>query len=217
MKKQFAVIGLGRFGAHVAETLYKSGSEVLGIDVDKIAVQKAAEFTGQAVVADATTEESLIELGLKDMDAIIVATGENLTISALIVLHLKELGTQEIIAKASSDDAAKILKKLGASRIVFPEKDMAIKTAKQLVYRNVVEFLPLGEGFSIQEFSAPKTFVGKSLQDLDIRNKFGVTIIAVKKPDDKVEIVEPGYILQEKDLLIAIGRDSDLAKIEELE
>lgn len=215
--RQFAIIGLGNFGLNVARTLYQKGHEVIGIDIDKNAVQRANEFTSQAIVADATNKEALAELGLKDVDVAVVALGERLDASILATLYLKELGVKEIIVKAISDDHAKVLEKIGATEVIFPERDMAIKAANRLSSPNLVDYLPLAKDHSIQEFPASNSFVGKPLRDLKLRNKYGVTVIAAKNNiTDEVNIATAEYIVKKDDLLVVIGKDKDIEAVKQI-
>lgn len=215
--RQFAIIGLGNFGLNVAKTLYEKGHEVIGIDSDKYAVQRASEFTSQAIVADASNKEALAELGLKDVDVAVVALGERLDASILATLYLKELGVKEIIVKAVSDDHSKVLEKIGATEVVFPERDMAIKVAIRLSSPNLVDYLPLAEGFSIQEFPASESFIGRPLRDIKLRNKYGVTVIAAKnKTTGEVNIATAEYVVKKDDLLVVIGKDKELEAVKQI-
>ncbi|GAH25460.1 unnamed protein product, partial [marine sediment metagenome] len=160
---KFAVIGLGSFGSNIAKTLYEKGNEVLAVDEDKEKIDEVKNFVSHAVHMDAADKENLQALGIKDMDVVIVSLGPEMEASILTVLYLNEMGTKRIVAKALTEDHAKILESVGATETIYPEKDMAIKTALKLSCPNVLEYLPLISGFGIQEIAPPEKFIGKSL------------------------------------------------------
>ena len=213
--RKIVIIGAGSFGYHVAETLYKKGHEVLVIDKDKTVIQKIKDFCTQAVYADATDKETLEALGVKDMDAAVVSLGDRIEPSILVTLYLKELGVKEIIVKALSEDHAKILKYIGATEIIFPERDVAQRLANRLSAKNMLDYLNLAPGYSILEIVPPKKFVGKSLKELALRSKYGIQIIAVKElVPEKVDLVPGGdFVIKDSDILIVVGKDEDLEKL----
>lgn len=218
MKKSYVVIGLGRFGFHLTKSLYEKGNEVLAIDMNKEVVHKLKDFCTQAVVANATDRETLDALNVQDMDTAIVGLGSPLDHSVLVTLHLREMGIKEIIVKAISEEHGKILQMLGASEVVYPEKDMALKLATSLSTPNVMDHLPLMPGFSIVELAIPNGFVGKSIKDLQLRNKYGVQIIAIKElvPERITSMPTPDFVMKDSDILVIMGSDESLRKISEL-
>jgi len=179
--KRFAVIGLGNFGFHAAKALYEDRHEVVAIDTDKARVQAIDAFSTEAVVLDATEKDALKALGLEHMDAVIVSTGTKISTSILICLHLQEQGVKKILAKALDEDHGKILKRVGATEIIHPEKDMAIRVARGLSRPNVLDFIPLAEDFDLVQVAPPKEFVGSSLRELNLRSKYNVHVIAIKE------------------------------------
>ncbi len=213
------VIGLGSFGFNVARTLYEMGHEVLAVDCDREKVERIREYSSNAVVADAVDEESLKAMGIEKTDAVVVGLGDSMDASTLLALHLKEMGVERIIVKAISEDHGKILELVGASEVVFPEKDMAIKLAKTLAFPNALEHLPLAPGFSIVEIAPPRTFVGKSLAELGLRNKYHVQVIAVREliPDRVNLVPRPDAVIKDSDILVILGKDEDLARIKGIE
>ena len=217
--KSFAVIGFGSFGSNVAQTLFEKGHEVLVIDSNKNLVQKAQDFCSQAVVADATDKETMEDLGIQNFDTVIIALGERMEATVLTTLHLKELGVKSIIAKAINIDHMKILSKVGANRIIFPERDMAIRLAKQLSTPNILDYLPVAEDSSIQEIVAPKSFQGKTIRELDLRNKYGCLIIAIKnKNEEKFAYIPASNVqIKEDDILIVLGVNDDLERLKKVE
>lgn len=223
--RQFAVIGLGRFGSSVAKTLSEKGKEVLGIDRREQIVQEMSDAITQAVCVDANDEKALKAVGIENVDVAIVAIG-NLESSILITLMLKEMGIKEIVAKAVTQDHKKVLEKIGATRIVMPEKDMGQRVASALVTPQVLDHIDLSGDSSIVEIVSPPDFVGKTLKDLDIRAKHGINVIAIKrkvrslsakgdaKYEEKIEVTPPAdEIIREKDVLVIIGPND---KIENL-
>ncbi len=161
---KFAVIGLGSFGAYVAKTLYEKGNEVLAIDMDKERVEEVKNFVSHAVSMDAADKENLQAMGIQDMDVVVVSLGPEMESSILTVLYLHEIGVKQIVAKALTEDHAKVLDAVGATEVIYPEKDMAIKTGLRLSNPNILEYLPLISGFGIQEIAPPEKFIGKSFK-----------------------------------------------------
>jgi len=218
MKQQFVIIGLGMFGSNVAKTLYDAGMEVIVLDRDKELVQRAKEFASRAMVADVTNKEVLQSLGLDDKDVAVIAMGESLEASILATLYLKEMGIKNIIAKANEEDHGKILSQLGAAEVIFPEKDVAIRLAQRISAKNIIDYIPFVEGYSIQGVAPSNKIVGHKIRDLELRKKFGVQIIAIKDMiEDKVELViDPDKVIKDSDLMILIGKNSDLERVQSL-
>lgn len=223
--KQFAVIGVGRFGSSVAKTLSQKGCQVLAIDIKESAVQDVAEFVTQAVCVDATDEKALRSVGIENVDVAVVGMGNNLEASILTTLILKEVGIKDVISKAVTEEHRKVLQRLGASKVVAPERDMGARLANSLISPEIVEHIDLSKDSSIVELIPPKEFVNKNLRDLDVRKKYNLNVIAVKRKlrvvnkegeaeeEAKINISpEPGDIIREGDLLIVVGTN---AKIEE--
>jgi trk system potassium uptake protein TrkA len=159
---KFAVIGLGSFGGHCAKTLYKNGHEVLAVDSNKDRIEEMKTYVSHAVNMEAAGKENLEALGLQEMDVVVVSLGPNMEASILTVLFLHEMRVKRIVAKALSEDHLKILEAVGATEVIYPERDMAIKTALKLSNPNVLEYLPLPSGFGIQEIAPPEKFIPKS-------------------------------------------------------
>ncbi len=216
--KRFAVIGVGSFGFYVAKALYENKNEVIAIDRSKERVQAVEPFCTSAIVQDVTDMEALKGLGLGEVDAVIVSTGANIKPSILICFHLRRLGITRIIAKAEDDDHGEILKLLGASEIIRPGVDMAKRLALQLTSPNILEFLPLEEDYTIAQVAPPSPFIGRSLRELDLRQRFGVNIIAIKElvPERFVMVPTADFVVKDSDLLIMVGKEADLKKIKEL-
>ena len=217
--KKFAVIGCGSFGSNVAKTLFDEGHEVLVIDFNKSIVQKAKDFCSDAILADATDKETMEEIGIKDFDTVIISLGQRMETSILTTLHIKETGIKNIIVKAVNGDHMKILSRLGANRIIFPERDMALRLAKQLSTPNLLDYLPVVEDVSTYQIVATKSFLGKTIKELDLRNRYSVLIIAIKKKDSEIfHYIPPSdFKIEEEDLLIVMGKNKDLEKVKELD
>lgn len=216
--KRFAVIGLGNFGFHAAKALFEEGNEVLAMDTDRVRVQAIDPYSTEAMVIDATDKEVLKSLCLEEMDAVIVSTGTKISNSILICLHLLESGVKKILAKALDDDHAKILKRMGATEIIHPERDMAIRVSRNLSRPNVLDFIPLAEEFDMIQVGAPRDFVGKSLIDLNLRARYNVHVIAIKEvvPENFILVPPADYVLKDSDILVMLGRSADIRKIKEL-
>ena len=211
---QFCVIGAGNFGFHLVATLYNEGHEVVVIDSDRTRLQKIQDLSSYAILADAANKEFLANQGLTGMDAVIVSTGIHIHQATLITLYLKELDCKRIIVKSNNEDHSKILRKVGASEIIFPEKDMAIKTARSLASPNILDYLPMVDDYSISELAPPKHFLGKSLIELDLRRRFDIMVIGIKDvlTDRFVLLPSADSRLKESDLLVIYGKTDNVAK-----
>jgi trk system potassium uptake protein TrkA len=222
MKKNFAVIGLGRFGFSVAKTLAKYGSEVIAIDNHEERVKKVSDFVTFAVQLDAMDEKALRSVGVQNVDTAIVSIGENIEASILVVMILKEMGINNIIAKAVTTLHGKVLENLGVKRIIFPERDMAMRVAHSLIRPKVLEQLELSEEYSIVELPTPANLIGKSIHESQLRNKYGVNLIAIKRKVTTEKGITketwnvnplPTDTMQEADILVLIGLNDDLDKL----
>lgn len=212
---KFAVIGLGSFGSYVAKTLYEKGNEVLAVDMSKEKIEEVKSFVSHAVSMDAADKENLQALGIQDMDVVVVSLGPEMESSILTVLYLHEIGAERIVAKALTEDHAKVLDAVGATEVIYPEKDMAIKAALKMSNPNILEYLPLISGFGIEEIAPPEKFIGKSLRELDLRNKYGIQVIAIKEliPEKTTFIPKADFVIKDSDILIIMGEEKQLAKI----
>ena len=217
MKKQFAVIGLGNFGYYLASGLFQKGHEVLGIDINPRQVQEIRDQVSRAVIADATDIQALKELELEKMDAVVVSIGSVLNSSILATLNVKDMGVKWVVAKAVSDAHGRILQKIGADEIYFPEKDIALTAAQRLDNPNVLDYLPFMEGYSIVELAPPGALIGKTLIELDLINKHGIQVVAVKEqgPENVVMIPTGRYLVKDSDVLVLLGPDEALAGLKE--
>ncbi|MGN7388219.1 potassium channel family protein [Sporosarcina sp. SAFN-015] len=214
MKKEFVVIGLGRFGGSIVNELVELDADVMAIDISPDRVEEFAQIATTAVAADTTDESALRSLGIRNFEHVVVAIGENIQASILTTLILKEIGVSRITVKAQNDYHAKVLKKIGADQVVHPERDMGKRIANNLVSNNILDYLELSDEYSIAEIRANEKLAGFTLIDLDIRAKYGVNIVAIKR--DAQILVSPQAIeeIQLNDILIVIGSDLDIHKFE---
>ncbi|UQT52489.2 Ktr system potassium transporter KtrC [Bacillus velezensis] len=207
-------MGLGRFGGSICKALSEEGLEVMAMDIDEDKVNEYAKIASHAVIGDSTDESVLKNLGLRNFDHVIVAIGENIQASILTTLILKELGVNTITVKAQNDYHEKVLAKIGADHIVHPERDMAKRIAHNIVSNNVLDYLELSDEHSIVEIVANSRLAGNTLLDLDIRAKYGINIVAIKR--EKEVIVSPlaTEMIQKEDILIVIGSLTDISRFE---
>ena len=213
--KQFAVIGLGRFGTSIAQSLYNMGHDVLAVDLAEERVNSIMKDVTHVVQLDSTNERALRSLGLDNFDVVIVSIGQDVQASILTTLILKELGCKNIVAKARTELHGKVLSKIGANRVVYPEWDMGVRVAHNLASANILDYIELSDDYSILEVKAPREMWGKTLQELDLRAKKGVSVLAIKQ-DAEVN-VSPGARdrVEEGSIMVLVGRNEDLKKIEE--
>ncbi|WP_090988404.1 TrkA family potassium uptake protein [Bacillus sp. OV322] len=214
MKKEFAVIGLGRFGGSIVRALAEEGMEVLAIDTNEERVNEFALVASHAVIGDSTDENVLKSLGIRNFDHVIVAIGDNIQSSILTTLMLKEMGVENITVKAQNDYHERVLLKIGADRVVHPERDMGRRIAHNIVSNNVLDYLELSDEHSIAEIAASSKMTGKSVIDLDIRAKFGINIVAIKRGKEIIVSPLATDIFQNGDILIVIGADDDISRFE---
>jgi trk system potassium uptake protein len=211
MAKQYAVIGMGRFGSSVATTLYNEGVEVLAIDKSEQHIEDHKEHVTHAVIGDSTDEQTLKAVGIRNFDTVIVAIGDDIQASILTVLILKEMGVSNVVAKALNKHHAQVLFKVGADKVIFPERDMGERVAHQLMASpNVLNFIELSDDYSIEEIKLPMSMAGKNLIEINLRAKYNITVIGVKTAN-KVDISpDPEKTLRAEDILIVLGENGDL-------
>jgi len=225
--RQFAVIGLGRFGFKVAEVLAAKGAQVLAIDKDLGLVDKARDIVTEAVQLECTDEEALRESGVESVDVAVVSIGEDVESSILTTAILKNLGIKEIIARAGTKLHAQILKEVGAARVVFPEEDMGLRVANSVFAPGVLDYVDLGADYNLAEIEVKGGFIGKSFRELGLKSKYGVNVIMImKKIKEEVgekggfvekeikELPTPDYVLGEKDILVVVGDSKDIEVLE---
>lgn len=214
MKREFAVIGLGRFGGSVCEELSSEGMKVLAIDKNEHKINEYKNIASHAVIADSTDEQVLRELGLSNVDHVIVAIGDNIEASILTTVILADMGVKKITVKAQNDYHEKILNKIGAHQVVHPERDMGKRIAHSIISNNILDYLELSEDYSMVEVAASRKMLGKTLVDLNIRAKFGCNVVAIKSGKDINVSPTAEYEIRQSDTLIVIGADDDISKFE---
>ena len=214
--KSFIVIGLGRFGNEVAKSLCRQGCEVLAIDVNNDLVQQISEDVTQAVVGDGQDKEILRALDAKCFDCGIVAIGDNLGASVLATMNLKELGVSYVVSKASDETHKQVLAKLGADRVVIPEKENANRLAKSLSSTNVLDYIELSDDYGIIDTPAPEKWDGKSLIELNVRAKLGVNILAIKRDGNITVSPAADYKILKGDVLVVLGDNTALKALQKV-
>ena len=212
--KQFVIIGLGRFGSSVAKTLYALGHDVLAIDSNEDLVQEISDSVTHAVQMDATDENALRTLGLRNFDVAVVTIGANIQASVMATLLVKDMGIKYIIAKGNSDLHAKVLYKIGADRVILPEKDMGVRVAHNLVSSSILDYIELSPDYSIIEIESPKEWYGKSMKELSLRSKYGINVMAIKRNNEVNISPDADDVINKDDIEVALGSAEDLTKLE---
>ena len=212
-RKSYAILGLGVFGSTIAKTLSMFNYDVIAIDRDMVCVDRLSDDVSSAIQADITDIDQLRAAGVSDVDCAIVATGTHLEDSIMAVMSLKELGIPYVVAKAKNKKYMQILEKVGADRVIRPEKEMGVRVAKQLVSSNIVDLID--DEYSLIEIIAPKAWVNSTLSNLDLRGKFGVNIIGIRKSPTARLSISPGanYIIEPTDILVIIAEKTKFEKI----
>jgi trk system potassium uptake protein len=218
MRKQFAVIGLGRFGTSVARTLFHMGYEVLAIDLNEERLRYVKDEVTSTVIADTTDAETLKALGLRNFDVVVVAIGGDMQANIMTTLLLKEQGVPYVVAKALNKMQGRVLEKVGADRVVYPERDMGKRVAHNLVSSNLLDYIEIARGYRVEEVIAPTWMQGKSLGQLDLRQKNGISVIMIRRPDGGLEF-SPGAesVVKAGDVLVLAGSSNDLDRLERRE
>lgn len=213
--ERVVVIGLGVFGFNLAKDLYENGFEVIAIDKNKDKVQKARDYTTKAVHADGVDREMMEMLGIGEKDVVIISFGEDLAASTLITLHLKQLQVKRIIVKVPNEEHKEILERVGASEVIIPEKDAAAKLAKVLVAPNVLDYIPLSADYIISELAPPNSFLGKTIGELQLRNRFHIEILAVRDViTDRITLIpKADFVVKDGEVLVVIGKEKDIQEI----
>jgi len=212
--KTFAVIGLDRFGSNLAVNLQQLGHEVIGIDSNAERVRHISDLITHAAIGDPTDEEVLRTLGVRNADVAIVALTENIQSGVLVTLMLKEMGMKNVIAESTSEIHGRILTKVGADKVIYPEKDMGERLAKSLSNTDIMEYIDLSDEYSIMEIRVPKSWAGKSILELNVRVNYNINIIACRGTDDSISIsIDPNMPLVAENKLIVVGPNESIEKI----
>lgn len=215
MKKQFVVIGLGRFGSSVSKQLYRLGHDILAVDIKDGNVKVMSDYSSYEVVANAIDEDALNSLGIRNFDHAIVAIGDDIQSSILCTLLLKEMGIKKVWVKAQNEQHHNVLEKIGADRIIRPEQEMGIRIANQLDSGKLIDYIGLTKDYSIVELEATKKINDKTLVRCDVRAKYGCTVLAIKRRDSLNISPKPDDIILAGDILVVMGHNKDLKRFEE--
>lgn len=212
--KRFVVIGLGNFGASVAQALHAAGHDVIAVDTNENAVDAIAPHVTRAAVGDGKQLATLDRVGARGSDAGVVSTGEDITASILASMALRDLGVREIYAKVISLDHARVMAKMGVTETVFPERESGLRLATRMSSRGILNYVRLGTDFSIQEMAVPQKWIGRTLLELQLPRRYRISVVAVRDMlrDEMVPVPNPGTRLTESDTLLIAGKDEDLAK-----
>lgn len=213
-KKQYAVIGMGRFGSSVAIALSEMGFDVLAIDSDEQRTQEMSNIVTHAVSADSTDEEALRALGIRNFDVIVVAIGEDIQASILTTLILKDMGVPALVVKAQNELHGKVLHKIGADKVIYPERDMGLRVAHHLTSPNILDYIELSKDYSILEIKATDSMIGKNLKELDIRARFGCNVMAIRRNQEMNISPYAEDRLESGDVLVIVGHKDNLTKLE---
>ena len=209
-KQNFGVIGLGRFGTSVALTLTQEGKPVLAIDKDAAKVNELKDLVTSAKQADSADKDALVEAGITSCEAVIVAIGKDVAASTLTTLNLKELGIRYVVAKALDDQHGKILEKIGADRVVYPESDTGKRLAWQLMSSDVLEFIELSPQYAVKEIEVPKEFIGKPIKQLHIGTKFNVLVLAIHRDAERLIVPSTSMKFERDDKITLVGKTEDI-------
>ena len=211
--KQYIVVGLGRFGRAIAETLCQDGAEVLGVDCHMDLVEDMRDVLTHTIQMDAMDRDALEALGVQDFDIAFVTMGSDIRASGTIVLLLKELGARKIIAKAHDEFHGRMLEKLGADQVLFPERDMGRRVAHNLVSGNIIDSLELSSEYSMAEIRPKPEWIGRALMDLGMRNKLGINVVAIRNGDALNAMPQPDTVLREDDVMLVVTSEATLKKL----
>ena len=213
--KSFLVFGLGRFGSSLARSLCEQGQQVMAIDSNEENVQDIAPYVTEAIQLDATDEVALATLDVNSFDGAAVSIGQNVRDSVLICVLLKEMGIPYLIAKANDELHAKVLRKIGVDRVVFPERDMGERVAKSMITSGVVDLMQLGDDFQIVEIRTPDKWAGNTLVGLNVRRKYGISILAVHRGSSYLVSPSADLQLEADDTLLVLGKEDDIEDLNE--
>lgn len=213
--KRVIVIGLGIFGFNIAKSLFESGFEVIAVDKNRDTLQRIRDFSTRAILADGVEKEVMELIGIQEDDTVIVSFGDNLAASTLITLHLRQLKVKNIIVKAPNEEHKLILEKVGASEVIIPEKEMALKVAKGLVSPNILDYLPLADGYIVCEVAPPKSFLGKTMAELQLRRRFHVEVIGIRDVLTEHMHMLPAadFVIKDGEALVVVAKEEDIQKI----
>ncbi len=218
MAKKFATLGLGNFGFFLTKTLFEEGNDVVAVDRSEDRIQKIRPHCSQAILGDVTQKELINTLGLEEMDAVIISMGGNANAATLVTLYLRELKVKRIVARATDEDHGKILFRVGATDVIHPEKDMAVKVARSLSTPDMLDYFPMSGDYLIAEIAPIEAFVGKSLAELQLRSKFNINVVGIKElvPENFLLVPSADFVIKDSDILLVIGKRNDISKLKKM-
>lgn len=212
-RKQYVVIGLGHFGKAVCETLYANGSEVLAVDIDQARVNDAAEISTHAVCTDATDADNLERLGISNFDVAVVNIGKDVKASGIVTMLLKEMGVGTVVAKALDETHGRLLKKLGADKVVYPERDMGRRIAHNLRTTQIMDFIEVSPDYSLSEIKPLDKWIGINLGNLAMRARYGINVLAIKSGDNINAMPDADTVIHQDDTLLVMCAEKTLRKL----
>ena len=213
-KLTYGVIGLGRFGMALAVTLAESDNDVIVMDREKSSIREMRNYTDYAFVTNDLSMEALREAGIHNCDVVIVCIGEKVDVSVLTTMSVIEMGVPRVIAKALSPEQGAVRKKLGAE-VVYPERDMALRLGRRLLSGNFLDYIPLDHSVQITQIRIPERMVGKTVEQIQLRRKYGLNIIAIESGSETTIEVQPDYQLKDGDIIVVIGKADNINTFEE--
>lgn len=215
-RKQFMIIGLGQFGKSLVSTLHNSNVDLLVIDRDITKLEEIGDKASQAVCADASKQEVLEQFDIESFDGAIITIGHDMEFSVKTVMHLKEMGMPFIMAKATSDFEGRILTKVGADKIIFPDREVGIRLGKEIVSGNYYDALDISETYSITDIVLPNKWINKSIIELNLRKSYGINVVGIRRQEDVIVNPTPDFVFKDEDVLITLGSNKDIENVRKL-
>ncbi|XOV91619.1 MAG: potassium channel family protein [Bacteroidota bacterium] len=214
--ESFMIIGLSTFSRYVARYLFERNFHVIAVDNDEARIEKVSSFVSKGIIGDAKDPEFLEKIGVKDVDAVIVSLGNKTNDSVMVVFHLNELKVKNIYVKVIEEDHARVLEKIGATEIIFPERESALRLAQRIDNPSVLDYIPLTDEYSIIDWTPNEKFIGKTLGELRLKNEYGVQVISIEDGHNKVKLIpRANHLIKEGDVLVVIGENENLEKLKE--
>lgn len=213
--KSFVIIGLSSFGKYLAQFLHERGFRIIAIDSDEERVEEVKSFVNKGIIGNAKDKETLQKIGVEEADGVIVSLGEKVDDSLLVIFHLKELGIKNLYVKVLTEEHAKIVNLIEMSDIIFPERESAFKLAQRIDNPNILDYIPLSEGYSIIDWAPSEKFIGKSLGELKLKNNFNIQVVSIEEtvPNRVKLIPRASHVIKESDILVIIGKNEDLERL----
>lgn len=216
-RKQFMIIGLGQFGKSLVATLHNSNVDLLVIDRDITKLEEIGDKASQAVCADASKQEVLEQFDIESFDGAIITIGHDMEFSVKTVMHLNEMGMPFIMAKATSDFEGRILTKVGADKIIFPDREVGIRLGKEIVSGNYYDALDISETYSITDIVLPNKWVNKSIIELNLRKSYGINVVGIRRQEDVIINPTPDFVFKDEDILIALGSNKNIDNVRKID